>query len=87
MLGSSLSSWTNRKVKRVYLDEAKSEIEKSLQFDSTLKLKKIKGALDMMSPDVIRHHVQMGMVESSGGIHFLLQATYQEMKEKLPVEE
>lgn len=49
-------------------DEAKAEIEKSLQFDSVLKLKKIKGALDMMSPQIIQHHVQMGMVETTGGL-------------------
>lgn len=48
-------------------EEGKAEIEKTLKFDAILKCKKIKSALDMMSPDVVKHHVQMGMVVSTSG--------------------
>lgn len=57
----------NKRVALFKKDEGKAEIEKSLQFDSILKIKKLKSTFDMMSAEIMRNHVQMGMVESAGG--------------------
>lgn len=64
-------------------EEGRAEIEKTLKFDAILKSKKIKSALDMMSPDVVKHHVQMGMVVSTGGNLLFQKARSLAMKERL----
>lgn len=48
-------------------DEYMNEINKKLNFDSILKLKKLKTALDQISPKIFKNHIQMGKVWQSGG--------------------
>ena len=61
---SSISSWMSRKVAYgPQADEYLAEIQKKLNFDQILKLKKLKMSLDMISSKIFKNHVHMGMLK------------------------
>lgn len=62
MCRSLTLSWTNRKVHIFNVDEFINDINKKLNFEIPLKLKKLRSTFDMITRDVYGNHVQVGFL-------------------------